>query len=346
MDHTTVHVPVYGEGETPPPVPVRKLPLRHRLDRRQRLAVAAGVVVAFALLWFGADRLTSSPAVCGSCHEMGARVAEWKTSPHAKVACVSCHVPHPWYALPQAVFDRTRFLSRVLGQHVGSAGSVAMVDSRPAGIPPMSDAVCKQCHDPNRKPTTGLGIIIDHPKHAKRNGSCVSCHITVAHPSPEWGTAVSFMQVCFNCHGTGKTAKAPATCGLCHPAGFKLRPGTHDAKWKQTHGKVALTERKQCLMCHQASFCDGCHKIQMPHPAGWAQKSGHPVAAQRDRQVCVQCHGGAADFCTMCHHKAYDPARGTWVQQHFLEVEAKGASYCLESCHSPVFCATCHVRNL
>ena len=45
----------------------------------------------------------------------------------------------------------------------------------------------------------------------------------------------------------------------------------------------------------------------------------------------------------MCHHKAYDPAKGTWVKQHFLEVEAKGASFCLD-CHSPVYCSRCHVN--
>lgn len=305
-----------------------------------RLGIAVWLLLT--VLGFAAAEVTSSPALCASCHEMSHRASEWAISPHANVKCVQCHVAaHPWYAFPQALLGQSQLLGRDVAKHF--ADPPKQVDSRPAGVAPMPDSICLQCHDPNRKPTAGLGILIDHPKHAKRNGSCISCHRTVAHPSPEWGTAVSFMQQCFTCHGQEKGAKAPGTCTLCHPADFKMKPETHDAKWKAKHGKIALTERKQCMMCHAQSFCDSCHGLQMPHPAGWSKASGHPEYAKRDSQVCQQCHGGQPDWCTMCHHKAYDPSRGTWVKQHFIQVEQTGASYCLQSCHSPVFCSNCHV---
>jgi len=45
----------------------------------------------------------------------------------------------------------------------------------------------------------------------------------------------------------------------------------------------------------------------------------------------------------MCHHTDYQPARGTWVQQHYVEVRRQGANYCLE-CHAAPYCVRCHVR--
>jgi nitrate/TMAO reductase-like tetraheme cytochrome c subunit len=315
--------------------------------RKSRVAVLAlGALLGLAAVLVGLDRLTSSPALCMSCHEMGVRAHAWTESPHANVKCVSCHVPdRPWYAFPETLYSRGALVGRDVVKHF--AATVSVVDTRPAGVAPMSDAVCEQCHDPNRKPTAGLGILIDHPKHAKRNGACVSCHITVAHPKESRGTAVSFMGMCFTCHGLEKGAKAPATCTLCHPADFKLRPETHTTgKWMKQHGKVKLADPKQCGMCHKQSFCDGCHGVQMPHPKGWAQRTGHPVAAKRDRDVCAKCHGGKLNMCTMCHHKSYDPAKGTWVQQHFNEVRDRGAAFCLQECHSPVTCANCHVKGL
>ncbi len=312
-----------------------------------RLRFLVLVLALFSLLVFGADQVTSSPALCGSCHEMGLRARAWKVSPHARVKCVSCHVgTHAWYAFPQALLGRGQLLGRVVVKHFSRA-SADPVDARAPGAAPMSDSICLQCHDPDRKPTAGLGIVIDHPKHAKRNKSCVSCHVTVAHPRPSRGTALSFMGQCFTCHGASKGSKAPATCTLCHPRDFRMVPASHGdrSKWKRGHGVVAAGDPRQCEMCHVRTLCDGCHGIPMPHPEGWGTRSGHPVYASRNRQVCARCHDDKPDWCSMCHHKAYSPAKGSWVKQHFLEVQAKGASMCLESCHSPVYCSRCHVGN-
>ena len=74
--------------------------------------------------------------------------------------------------------------------------------------------------------------------------------------------------------------------------------------------------------------------------------SGHPTYAKRDRRVCTRCHGDTPDLCTMCHHEGYQQEKGTWVKQHFIDVRNKGAYFCLSECHSPVFCADCHVGGL
>jgi nitrate/TMAO reductase-like tetraheme cytochrome c subunit len=315
---------------------------RPRLAARLKALVI--VVVALFVLLVAADLVTSSPELCGSCHEMAPRAESWRKSAHASVKCVNCHVaPHAWYELPKSVFLQSSLLLHDTGVHL-SGDYEDPVDSPPAGTKPIPDANCLQCHDVNRKATSGYRILIDHPKHAKLNGSCVSCHIRTGHPIDSRGRALSLMGQCFTCHGTGADAKAPANCSLCHPSDYELKPASHkDAEWMERHGRVAESDAEQCDLCHEQSFCDDCHGLKMPHPTDWSKgQEGHAAIAEQNRAVCEKCHGGSADMCTMCHHESYDPMKGTWVKQHFAEVDRQGTEYCLK-CHSPVYCVRCHV---
>jgi hypothetical protein len=207
----------------------------------------------------------------------------------------------------------------------------------------MRDEVCLSCHDPNRKATSGFRILIDHPEHAKRNGSCVSCHVRTAHPIASRGTAMSLMTQCYTCHGTVEHPDASAECGVCHPAGFELFPASHtEQTWAAEHGAVSAEDPRQCVMCHEDRFCGDCHGLAMPHPDEWtAGESGHALTAASDRGMCDRCHGSDPDWCDACHHPAYDQAQGPWVDQHYVEVRAAGAAACF-SCHGPLYCVTCH----
>ena len=308
--------------------------------------IGVGVVLAVVALLGVIDLATSSPALCGSCHEMAPRAATWKKSAHASVKCVKCHTgPHTWYQVPQSVVSQTLLLGRDTFSHV-TGRYTDPVDSRRAGAQPVKDAICLQCHDVNRKATSGFRILINHAEHAKRNGSCVSCHVRTAHPLASRGTPLSLMTQCFTCHGAPEKPKALATCSVCHPSGYPLKPTSHKtAQWTRGHAVVAQSDRKQCEMCHAQKFCDDCHGLPMPHPTGWAVgKTGHAASAQKNRQVCAKCHTQKPDLCSMCHHQNYDPRKGNWVRQHFLEVDARGAAGCMK-CHSPVYCVRCHVRQ-
>ena len=314
--------------------------------RNARLMLIAAIVVGVIAVLGVIDLATASPAICGSCHEMAPRAAMWQKSPHASVKCVKCHTaPHPWYAVPQAVVSQTMLLGRDTFLHF-TKGYIDSVDRRAAGVPAMKDEICLQCHDVNRKATSGFRILINHAEHAKRNGSCVSCHVRTAHPLASRGTPLSLMGQCFTCHGTARKPTASARCSVCHPSGYALKPASHKTeKWTRGHAVVAKADRKQCEMCHTQKFCDDCHGLEMPHPAGWEKgATGHAVSAQRDRTVCAKCHTAKPDLCSMCHHQNYDPAKGTWVKQHFIEVRNRGASGCM-NCHSPVYCVYCHVKQ-
>jgi hypothetical protein len=37
--------------------------------------------------------VSSTPAFCGTCHVMSPYYESWKTSSHADIACVDCHIP-------------------------------------------------------------------------------------------------------------------------------------------------------------------------------------------------------------------------------------------------------------
>lgn len=317
-----------------------------RVRRPWRTArIAAAVVLGILLLAVAFDYGTASPRVCASCHEMSSRAGTWEKSAHASVPCVSCHqTPRPWYALPQRVVDRGRLYARDVSAHL-SGDFESQVETRATGVAPMADDVCLQCHDPNRKATSGYRILIDHAEHAKRNGSCVSCHVRTAHPLESRGTALTLMAQCFTCHGTPEKPDASAECGVCHPSGYELLPASHEAvKWeKGRHGDIATADIALCGMCHEQSLCDDCHGLAMPHPADWTEAdTGHSVAAKIDPTTCTRCHTEKPDMCTMCHHSEYDPEQGTWVKQHSKKIEVGGAAHCIE-CHGALYCVRCHI---
>jgi len=315
-------------------------------DRRRLLRWLAVAVLVVAVLVIAFDAVTASPALCGSCHEMKTRAHSWERSAHTGVKCWQCHQePRPWYAYPMKLADRAQLLSRDIRAH-STRETTAPVDSRVPGTEPVKDDVCLQCHDANRKATSGFRIKINHVEHAKRNGSCISCHVRTAHPIEDRSNPLTLMSQCFTCHGTPEKPEASAACSLCHPTGYKLLPQSHanTRAWQQRrHAVTAKHDPKQCTMCHQQSFCDDCHGLPMPHPDDWTKgEQGHAAVAETNRAVCTRCHTEKPDPCSMCHHKAYDPAVGSWVRQHPAEVKKQGTSSCLD-CHATSYCVQCHV---
>lgn len=318
-------------------------PARRRSPRVIALAVVTVLLGALGIA-VSADVLTASPQVCMPCHELDPRVASWEESAHSAVPCVKCHqTPREWYELPQRLADRGWLLGRDIVRHF-AGGFQDPVEERLPGTPPMQDVVCLQCHSPDRTATSGFRILIDHPEHARRNGSCVSCHVRTAHPVPSRGGTLTLMAQCFTCHGTPGQPEASAECGVCHPSDYELYPSSHnEPTWMPEHGSVSASDPRLCDMCHTQESCSDCHGLAMPHPEDWAA-DGHSAVARVEREICVRCHADQPDMCASCHHVAYDERRGTWLDQHALDVNERGAAVCFE-CHAPVACVECHVRR-
>lgn len=316
------------------------------MSARRRIVATIGILIGLLLLAVLLDVGTASPRVCSSCHEMRARTRVWARSAHQTVACVKCHLPaRPWYAVAPRLIDRASLLARDIAKH-NAGGYDDPVERRSGDVAPIGEDICLQCHDPNRKATSGFRIKIDHAEHARRNGTCLSCHVRTAHPTATRGRAMTLMSQCFTCHGVGASAKAPGECKLCHPSGYSLKPASHrPKKWQRSHGEISVADPRQCTMCHSKSYCRSCHGLEMPHPKQWAQgKTGHGRVAGVNRGLCDRCHAGGPDLCSMCHHTTYQPSRGTWVKQHYAQVREEGLGRCLD-CHSPVFCSGCHASG-
>jgi nitrate/TMAO reductase-like tetraheme cytochrome c subunit len=308
--------------------------------------IAVGVFAFLLWLGVGAFYLSGSSTVCQSCHEMTPKVNAWKTSSHADIGCPACHeVQRAYYSFPEILGARAAAMQRDLHAHnsQSTADIVAALDTM---TPSISDANCLKCHDLSRKITVHFGTIINHAEHARRNGSCISCHYWTAHPPPNADRPVLLMARCFTCHGRTPGAKAPGTCTTCHPKSFDLRPQSHlTGDWLALHGKVALAVRQQCVMCHETTFCDNCHKLPMPHPATWVRGNpGHSTVGAKSPQICAQCHTGTPDLCSMCHHQGSTPAATPWIVQHPTMVSKKGAAFCM-GCHVAVFCYNCHTAR-
>jgi len=322
-------------------------------DRSSRVVrslwIAAASICAVLALGLAMTRVTASAIVCGACHEMSPKVAAWRTGGHTQIGCPACHeTPLPWYRFPETLAVRGAMLTRDVGDHWSNRARDASRASND-DTSTVPDSTCLKCHDPSRKITMRFGTLIDHTEHAKRNKSCVSCHIWTAHPDPNVERPILLMAQCFTCHGRTKTAKAPGTCDVCHPKSFSLRPESHRpaSAWRTRHGKVALAGGQPCDMCHDEDFCRNCHGVDMPHPTGWGkgQPAGHASVAELNRQVCARCHKEKPDLCSMCHHKGWEPTKGPWISQHPLMVRQHGAAFCMR-CHAATFCTDCHISRL
>lgn len=316
-----------------------------RSNIKRNAAIAAGFFIGLVMIFAGSLYFSASPVICGSCHEIRPMVETWKTSAHANIGCPACHeAVRPWYRFPETLAARATVLQRDMQAHRNGVRVTFPPASR-TDTSTIADENCLECHELSRSITLKFGTLIDHTKHAQRNKSCVSCHLWTAHPPADADRPVLLMARCFTCHGRTPGAKAPGTCSTCHPASFSLRPESHRTEWQARHGKVALRDRQQCVMCHETTFCTNCHGVQMPHPKDWVRGvPGHSTVGAARRSVCAKCHTEKPDLCSMCHHKDYQPTGVPWMRQHRIMVAKRGAAFCMD-CHDATYCFNCHVGN-
>lgn len=214
-------------------------------------------------------------------------------------------------------------------------------------------SLCANCHDRLDRELDwrrDRKLIFNHPAHFARGIRCAACHQEFPHkPGRIVHVAV---ETCFTCHGTSHGPQgllAPTGCDVCHTADIApITPDHAQEIWVKLsgeglalHSTDAKENRLYCKMCHEQSYCDSCHRMEIPHPAGWVP-GGHPSVAATEREACTMCHE-QQKFCDECHHVDY-ASLPDWKTQHKRFPLVDGADSCFK-CHQPTYCSACHVAT-
>lgn len=161
--------------------------------------------------------------------------------------------------------------------------------------------------------------------------------------------------LCFVCHekrernSKGNSQGKTKTCYACHgvfphPEGYTSR---------DQHGKDALLQSQNCVICHRESrsdslvpSCRDCHE-DYPHSRDFADGEVHARAYFRSEKSCKGCHGdqlqgvGQSIACSSCHTKIHsEEFKRTRVHGQVDQVNGKSCS----ACHSQESrsCSLCH----
>jgi nitrate/TMAO reductase-like tetraheme cytochrome c subunit len=331
-----------------------------------------GLLAALALVAIGAVAGFASVnriETCGACHVIKAEVDTYKETAHhaAGVGCQECHTKPGVFSY----FVRNlQGLSNVLAHATDTY-------ERPITAYVGADT-CTQCHS-NEELGQDLvvgNIRINHKGLREAGYQCLTCHANISHPGTQTEVArlsQNVMAVCSRCHD-GVTQ--PADCDVCHlgavpgdhePVTVELKMSAkdcagchedevacrrchnglqmpHPSDWeKSRHGTVVLDRDESiCVRCHtkeDPAFCDDCHGLEMPHPNSF--RKDHGAAAQKDRKLCVNCHG--KNGCTTCHGIAMPHPSG-FLATH-TGVARSSPAVC-SRCHSAAYCNGCHGVSL
>ncbi|MEI8081008.1 MAG: hypothetical protein WCI74_04100 [Actinomycetes bacterium] len=309
---------------------------------RLRWVVWSAIAVVFLLLLGLRVANIIGPKPCSSCHDRADFLAQTQASPHAKIACRSCHVA------PGTVGS----IAFVLRQPLHVLTPARHNANRDAAAVP--DARCRLCHEEALKGVVASSEIRVNHASCAVNASCSDCHSDVAHgTATEWARSYD-MEGCLACH----VAAGRVGCGLCHVDGRKS--GTtasvslakpHSPNWMNTHGMgdgttctachkpsdcatchgdgvphepkfmgvhaaYAALPKARCSTCHAETFCRDCHGLKMPHPVGFTL--GHGDASAADPDLCKRCH--AESDCKNCHVKHVHPGASINASGSLLSV--------------------------
>ena len=276
-----------SEKDTAPPAE-DDTPVRPVTKRRSSRAWAIGIAAVVVVVLLGLPVFsTLQPGYYERYPSLRVRMASWRNSTHALVACADCHVdPGPIGFLTFAAKSVPAFYSQVLfGPKPTNLLSVP------------STAACERCHTANRQVSPDGDLLIPHRAHVDvLQIKCAVCHKNLVHSLNPQGFNKPVMATCMTCHD-GK--QATNQCIKCHTQ--KQVPASHKAAdWLTVHG--SMTKTIDCGTCHgfTPDYCNTCHQQRPPsHVGNWKALHATAVAAQGTKG-CYVCHDQKT-FCGKCH---------------------------------------------
>ena len=273
--------------------------------------------------------LSSHPLACQACHPMRVAAKELHASEHNRISCIACHSKASVMSLPIQKLEQTRMVL-----HYVRGGYKRPIEAT------VDDGACLRCHgDITHGVKTRFKVMMSHREVIKEGISCVECHEDIAHKRKGIRGSTSMMEKCSSCHNGEEASARCETChlasvwlgmkpskgwGIDHDKNWPELHGSrslyickschyekdcnrchssvpHPEGWAYVHGEEARANRQDCQICHkEESFCRGCHRVTMPHPAAWINL--HKLQQKLvGREVCMSCH--TARNCDQCHKK-------------------------------------------
>jgi len=300
--------------------------IEHVREHRQAVVIIA--VAVFVLLTAASGLVTSSVAVCSSCHT--SQVNALEQSSHAENGCYSCHLKDGVWSLPGAK------AAEWFRMYPAALLSDEIVVARPT-----SRQSCLQCHSAVLDaPVERYGLRVDHASCAPGD-TCDTCHAGDAHP----GVGIARGPVMEDCAACHLENSATIACDACHEGRTerdRLARGpwqvTHGPEWRSTHGMGAIDS---CAICHQQDFCGKCHGVSLPHPAEFGRT--HGASAIEDPAGCATCHKSTR-FCEACHGMEMPHPAG-YLASHSSDAIGVDDERC-SRCHVQSECENCHARHI
>ncbi len=293
-------------------------------------------VIAALSLSVAAAAVTSSTAMCASCHEMEPFVQAYADSTHAATSCYACHMSGGWWGFPA---QKASEFFGMYPAHFSKETSEGIWGPSTR----MQPEQCLDCHEVvMERKTDSAGLRIRHSSCAHPPTSCSTCHSAVVHGSATRWISEPVMDDCVLCHAE---LEAPMDCDTCHAGRSKTErlskapwSTTHGPRWETTHGAGDL---RTCIVCHDEERCVGCHGTPIPHPRGFYNTHGEE--AQAEDAGCFVCHDKAT-LCDECHGTQMPHPDG-FLEEHSKIARSREDSSCLEVCHSENDCVTCHTKH-
>ena len=158
----------------------------------RRRKVFSFSVLLLPFFAYSSVELTSGPAFCSSCHEIGPAVESWRRSQHATIKgkeradCRDCHVPH-WGNPLAVIWVKVRHGFKDLYHHWASDREQGFYfRAKQTALADVDDETCLVCHEEIRGAKdvikTSEGVFRGlHASEEARKVPCTMCHKNTGH---------------------------------------------------------------------------------------------------------------------------------------------------------------------
>jgi len=202
------------------------------------LAIFMAVLIVVVFFLGPPYYITSRPSYFGSYRGVRSFHDSWKSSTHAEVDCVECHVKP---AARHVVLLRLEMIGEFYAKPI-------LQSSWPFSWRKPPNEACLVCHSSSRRTSPSGDLLIPHKAHVEvLKMECIDCHEYLVHKRNLEGKHTPPMARCLKCHdGT----RALNECKSCHRK--KSYPANHRSNdWLIVHG-----QKKKEINCAKMPWLD------------------------------------------------------------------------------------------